>query len=454
MEKIAESRCGKCLSTEYFGNHKNLTWQCSEGHIWNASPHSVKQGTWCPYCSNRTKLGERIARAYFELIFNEKFPKKRPNWLKNKQGLKLELDGFCSKLNLAFEYQGIQHFEPHKWFHQRRGFEQQKKLDMLKEKLCSENNVILITIPYNVGYKDMQKYIIEECEKKNVDVPGKINFVSYKSLGVYSLNLLNEMKKIAEDLGGKCLSAEYVDSETKLEWQCEYGHVWEAIPKSVKTGRWCPKCGRVNTANKLRGNIAEMKKLAERKGGKCLSDKYINSSTKIKWQCGEGHLWMATPNRLQMGTWCPVCGRIESGKKLRNTIEDMKKLAKIKGGECLSNIYFNNKTKLTWKCKNGHVWDARPNDIKSGYWCPYCSGNVKLKVEDMQNIALERGGWCLSSEYINNKTNLWWQCGEGHIWYARPDSVKNNAAWCPICHKTEKDIKNTKKYKNLLSRGL
>jgi len=435
MEKIARDRGGKCLSSEYIGNHKNLTWQCSEGHVWNATPHSVKQGTWCPYCSNRTKLGERITRAYFELIFNEKFPKKRPNWLKNEQGLKLELDGFCLKLKLAFEYQGIQHFEEHKWFHQKRDFEQQKKLDALKKKLCSKNKVVLISIPYNVEYKNIQKYIVKECKKKNIDVPEKINFVGYKSLGVYSLNLLNEMKKIAKEHGGKCLSSEYIDSETKLEWQCKEGHVWKAISKSVKRGKWCPICARINTANKLRGNINKMKKLAERKGGKCLSKKYIDNSTKLKWQCSKGHIWYTTPNRIQQGTWCPICGHKKGAEKQKNTIEDMKKLARSKGGECLSDNYVNNKTKLTWKCENGHIWKSRPNDIKNGYWCPYCSGNIKLTIEDMQRIALERGGWCLSMDYINNKTALWWQCGEGHVWFARPDSVKNNGTWCPICNK-------------------
>ena len=55
----------------------------------------------------------------FENIFNEKFPNVRPSWLINHQtGFLLELDGVCDTLNLAFEFDGIQHNEYPNPFHQ------------------------------------------------------------------------------------------------------------------------------------------------------------------------------------------------------------------------------------------------------------------------------------------------------------------------------------------------
>ncbi len=58
-------------------------------------------------------------------------------------------------------------------------------------------------------------------------------------------------------------------------------------------------------------------------------------------------------------------------KKL--TIEEMRSIAEERGGKCLSNFYVNSQTKLLWECLKGHQWEATPNGIKSGTWCPYCA---------------------------------------------------------------------------------
>jgi len=58
----------------------------------------------------------------------------------------------------------------------------------------------------------------------------------------------------------------------------------------------------------------------------------------------------------------------------------------------------------------------------------------------MQEIAIARGGYCLSTEYINNKTKLSWECNEGHTWMARPSDVKNNGTWCAVCAHRNRNI--------------
>ncbi len=50
-----------------------------------------------------------------------------------------------------------------------------------------------------------------------------------------------------------------------------------------------------------------MQKIAESRGGKCFSKKYINNRTKLKWKCKEGHIWEATPSNIKRGQWCRVC---------------------------------------------------------------------------------------------------------------------------------------------------
>ncbi|GBB96864.1 hypothetical protein RclHR1_28590001 [Rhizophagus clarus] len=87
--------------------------------------------------------------------------------------------------------------------------------------------------------------------------------------------------------------------------------------------------------------------------GDCLSDKYYNSDTKLKWICEKSHIWEARSEDVLRGTWCSVC----TGNT-QLTLEDMCTLAQKKDGGCLSDKYFNNSTKLKWICKNNHIWKA------------------------------------------------------------------------------------------------
>ena len=65
---------------------------------------------------------------------------------------------------------------------------------------------------------------------------------------------LDELKQIAKSRGGKCLSTNYVNAKTKLEWQCKEDHTWFAVPHHVKDGSWCPKCYNLKRIDRLRNN--------------------------------------------------------------------------------------------------------------------------------------------------------------------------------------------------------
>ena len=55
-------------------------------------------------------------------------------------------------------------------------------------------------------------------------------------------------------------------------------------------------------------------------------------------------------------------------------LEDLKKAAKFRGGQCTSEIWEGNMyTPLEWKCAYNHEFKARPYSIlKAGHWCPNC----------------------------------------------------------------------------------
>lgn len=61
----------------------------------------------------------------------------------------------------------------------------------------------------------------------------------------------------------------------------------------------------------------------------------------------------------------------------------------------------------------------------------------------MQNIARHNSGKCLSDKYLGCYIKLKWKCKKGHIWFAQPNSIKNQKSWCPVC----KGIKLSKLFK-------
>jgi len=173
--------------------------------------------------------------------------------------------------------------------------------------------------------------------------------------------------------------------------------------------------------------IEAVQQLAESRGGRCLSDIYVDAHSELTWQCGRGHQWMATPTHIQRGRWCPKCG----GSTIL-TIEEMQHLAESRQGKCLSDIYVNAQTPLIWQCAAGHRWKAAPSSVKTGSWCPTCARKSKPSMDDIQRLARERGGRLLSQNYTNEQTLLDWECIEGHQWKAAWNNIQQGQ-WCPRC---------------------
>jgi hypothetical protein len=110
------------------------------------------------------------------------------------------------------------------------------------------------------------------------------------------------MQTLAAARGGRCLSEVYVHCEAKLSWECAAGHCWDATPRKIRCGRWCPQC-----ASNHAGSLADMHAIAASRGGACVSEVYVNCTTRLHWRCAEGHEWAAIPASIKAGRWCPIC---------------------------------------------------------------------------------------------------------------------------------------------------
>ena len=139
-------------------------------HRFDKDLEEIKKGYQQP--SRRTfggdSKGELESRRVLEKIFDKPFNKSRPNFLRNDitGGNNLELDCFNEELKLAVEYSGIQHYKFTPFFHKNHeAFLNQKYRDDMKKRMCKDEGIYLIEVPYTVKLDDIEHYIIKQLRE-------------------------------------------------------------------------------------------------------------------------------------------------------------------------------------------------------------------------------------------------------------------------------------------------
>ena len=82
------------------------------------------------------------------------------------------------------------------------------------------------------------------------------------------------------------LSSRYLDANSRLLWNCEHGHEWEASLNNIKNkNTWCPHC----SEDKRKLSIDMAHRLVAERGGKMLSSEYVKTLSELLWECEYGH---------------------------------------------------------------------------------------------------------------------------------------------------------------------
>jgi len=205
--------------------------------------------------------------------------------------------------------------------------------------------------------------------------------------------------------GYTCLSKNYVNSSTKLQFRCDKGHIYYAAWYHFKTGTRCPEC--FGTRKLTIGHIKE--KVIEC-GYICLSNTYKNANERLQFMCPYGHRYDTPWTTFQSGHRCPICsGRYKTLIDVRRIIQENSDDYK-----CLNRIYKNSSTKLFIRCAKGHIYKTDLSHFTRGQRCPICAGKQLLSIEYVKEAVSAVGYECLSTEYINSVTTLRFRCDKGH----------------------------------------
>lgn len=439
---IAKKNGGKCLTNEILNSETKLDLVCAENHEWSTFPNNLIRGFWCKSCAIK-KANQHLKKTLADC---SELAKKNNGFCLSKEYLNAN-----SKLEWQCE-------KGHKWKATYSGIRNGTWCNICSSERTAEKLRLSIEDCYNTAsernglclsktYKNTQTKMLWECKDghsweatyANIRKGTWCKICSQKQTAIKRRTSIDFFKNYAISKKGKCLSQEYINQKTRLKFECEKGHLWETLGSSMKGGNtWCPICAgtfRITTKVQIEEKLNELRTIAESKGGKCLSTTYINSKKKLKFQCANGHKWETSAYVIKSGAWCNACAVKKVSDEQRDTIEDFIKIIEKRGGKCLSKTYLNaSQSRIHVECEFGHRWFARPQGIKKGTWCRKCYGTAKSTLKEIQELAIERGGKCLSISYKNDATKMKWLCSEKHIWIATPNNIKRGK-WCPTCTK-------------------
>ena len=121
----------------------------------------------------------------------------------------------------------------------------------------------------------------------------------------------------------------------------------------------------------------------------------------------------------------------------RKTSEEYYQECKAKHLDLPIEDYVNNRTKIKYKCKQGHIYEQLPSIHLRGHGCPVCYGNKKKSSNDYYNECKSKGLDLPIEDYVNNYTKIKHRCSKCNNIYVQKPNNHLNGHGCPKCNKKQ-----------------
>lgn len=199
------------------GSHKELWWQCSRGHIWQAAVHSVALGGCrCPYCAGKRAISGKTDLATTNPEIAAQWDPKKNGELTPEKIMPSSHEKIWWRCELG-----------HSW--QAAPFSRTKKGGA--------------GCPYCTGKRVLAGF----------------NDLAFKRPGI--------AEEWYQPLNGELKPSDVTPgSNKKVWWQCREGHVWQAAvySRTRRKGSGCPVCTGVVKARRKR-TVTEKQPVSQRK---------------------------------------------------------------------------------------------------------------------------------------------------------------------------------------------
>ena len=188
-------------------------------------------------------------------------------------------------------------------------------------------------------------------------------------------------------------------------------------------------------------SIEEIREFFKKEGYELLSTEYINKNTKLEYICPEGHKHSVSWDNFNHGRRCPECAMEIRKSKLKLSYDEVKQAFEKEGYTLLSTDYVNNRTELKYICPNGHKHSTNWDGFSNGRRCPECGvETVKSKLRlsyDEVKQGFEKEGYTLLSTEYIKSSSK--------LKVRCPKSHEYEVSWghfnqgrrCPICNNSK-----------------
>ncbi len=246
--KVAIEACGWDPVTVVAGNRKKRLWECSVGHVWEASPVSrTRLSSGCPFCA-----GQRAIRGVNDLATI------RPD-------IAVEADGWDPTEVMAQTNQKLP------W-------------------TCVNDHSWITSVANRTNGTGCPT-----CS-------GNVVLAGFNDLGTTH-------PEIAAEANGWDPTTVSKGHITKKSWTCPMGHIYDATVNGRCQGRNCSICSGKKVLIGFNDLQTTHPELAAETDGWDPKTVTAGSNKKVSWKCANGHQWFALVTSRSFGTGCPSCAR-------------------------------------------------------------------------------------------------------------------------------------------------
>lgn len=302
VNTLAAGRGGRCLDSAR-PTGKLWSFECAAGHTWRSSLHEILGGGWCARCGENQGGGLADLRAFAQAWGGECLATRTPAG-RGRVSMR------CGN---GHEWMApVPSLRKGHWCPRCAGREA-TIADM--QKLAGHLGGRCLSARYG-GAEGSLRWVCAAGHEFRLK-PRQVREGSWCRICDWMTGTLGEALERAREKGGALDGEIGTRRLDRLRWRYAAGHTWLATTKTIAAGHWCPTCA------DTRLSIEEMQLIASRNLGRCLSEVYVNASTKLLWQCQEGHQWWAMPMNIKNnGQWYPTCRRRDAWATRRADAKD------------------------------------------------------------------------------------------------------------------------------------
>ncbi len=380
------------------GKDAEHKWRCDLewcGSTFFASISQIERRKYgCP-CSGPV-LSEHLSRHILSELTGFTFRKRRDfDWLRNKEGNKLEVDCHCEDLNWGYEDLGSIHDErTNSRFLSDEEIERQKEHQAIKMEECPKQFDLYVVIPPEIdrtrrGLEDYIKSRIVEGGFEDKIISKEVDWTRFPGKSSNRAKLTDLVRRINLTYPKvRCLAENFCDRLDKLPWDCGEGHPkvlvsYNKADAAIKKRKRLP-CR--HCSKKVPVSIEEMHAHAREKGGVCKTNELPRAGRSfVEFDCQvpghEIHRCRASDVRNKPDRcWCELC---EPPPRERRTITtQMARALAEKHGHDLHGEYLRNDVKMKVTCKECGQRDDltfREMENRTGsVWCEACKIRDRL----------------------------------------------------------------------------